>query len=233
MILFVKLIAAHLLGDFMFQTDRMCKRKYGGDKIVALATLALHSLVQALLSYLFVKDWEFWQLPLIIAVSHFLIDYVKIRSGKKGLVPFLIDQCAHYVVLACIWGNTYGIGCDYDTYESWLIFTSYVAVLAPSSILIKLFMEYEKWIPEGMSMRGLPNAGKWIGYIERVLILTFIYTGNIEGIGFLLASKSVFRFGELNRAKDLKVTEYVLIGTFASFAMAILIGFSVRWLLSD
>lgn len=77
----------------------------------------------------------------------------------------------------------------------------------------------------------MPNAGKWIGYLERILILTFIFTHNIEGIGFLLAAKSVFRFGELNKAKDIKITEYVLIGTFASFTIAILIGFGINWLL--
>ena len=80
------------------------------------------------------------------------------------------------------------------------------------------------------SLKGLPNAGKWIGYLERILILTFIYTNNIEGIGFLLAAKSVFRFGELNRSRDIRVTEYVLIGTFVSFTIAVVIGFGVKWL---
>ena len=126
--------------------------------------------------------------------------------------------------------------------------TSYIAVLAPTSILIKSFIEFEGWIPNKPSstkeqtqqdeqspieesLQGLPNAGKWIGFLERVLILTFIYTSNIEGIGFLLAANSVFRFGELNRTQDIKVTEYVLIGTFVSFTIAILIGFGVKWLI--
>ena len=87
-------------------------------------------------------------------------------------------------------------------------------------------------MPEKAAAQGLPNAGKWIGYLERILVLTFIFTGNIEGIGFLLAAKSVFRFGELNRAKDIRTTEYVLIGTFTSFAIAILAGFAAKWLLS-
>ena len=47
----------------------------------------------------------------------------------------------------------------------------------------------------------MPRAGEWIGYIERVLILTFVITGNIEAVGFLLAAKSVFRFDDLNKAK--------------------------------
>ncbi len=48
--------------------------------------------------------------------------------------------------------------------------------------------------------------------------------GCMEGIGFLLAAKSVFRFGELTKAKEVKITEYVLIGTLSSFTIAILIG---------
>lgn len=111
-----------------------------------------------------------------------------------------------------------------------IISTAYIAVLAPTSILIKSFIEFEKWMPVDAASQGLHNAGKWIGYLERILILTFIFSNNIEGIGFLLAAKSVFRFGELNKAKDLKITEYVLIGTFASFTIAILIGFGINWL---
>ena len=34
-------------------------------------------------------------------------------------------------------------------------------------------------------------------------------------------------YGELNKAQEIKTTEYVLIGTFASFTIAILIGFGV------
>jgi hypothetical protein len=42
--------------------------------------------------------------------------------------------------------------------------------------------------------------------------------------GFLLAAKSVFRFGDLKESKDRKLTEYVLIGTLLSFGIALLAG---------
>ena len=48
--------------------------------------------------------------------------------------------------------------------------------------------------------------------------------GCMEGIGFLLTAKSVFRFGELTKAKEVKITEYVMIGTLSSFTIAILLG---------
>lgn len=63
-----------------------------------------------------------------------------------------------------------------------------------------------------------------IGYLERVLIMTFMLVGCMEGIGFLLAAKSIFRFGELTKAKEVKITEYVMIGTLSSFTIAILLG---------
>ncbi|MFV0501856.1 MAG: hypothetical protein ACK5MH_09735 [Bacteroidales bacterium] len=46
----------------------------------------------------------------------------------------------------------------------------------------------------------------------------------MSGIGFLLAAKSIFRFGDLKDSKDRKLTEYILIGTLLSFAVAIATG---------
>ena len=102
-------------------------------------------------------------------------------------------------------------------------------MLKPSSVILSLFLK--QWTPTGDNSQSLPNAGQWIGYLERILILTFILIQSIEGVGFLLAAKSVFRFGELNKPKDIKTTEYVLIGTLSSFAIAILIGYAVKSIL--
>lgn len=74
-----------------------------------------------------------------------------------------------------------------------------------------------QWTPSSSNSQSLPKAGQWIGYIERMLILTFVFVGSFEGVGFLLAAKSVFRFGELNNAKEIRTTEYVLIGYTCKF----------------
>lgn len=236
-IILIKLIAAHLIGDFVLQSDKMCVDKFSSDTSAKYKALVLHALVHATLAYVFVADWNCWLTPVVIGISHFIIDFVKTLSGRNDFVGFLWDQAVHYcVIIGLSWfmfakapqtDLANGIVCM----NFWLIATAYVAVLAPTSILIKYFVEYERWLPSDDASQGLPNAGKWIGYLERILILTFIFTNTIEGIGFLLAAKSVFRFGELNRAKDIKITEYVLIGTFASFTIAILIGFGINRLL--
>lgn len=232
-IILIKLIAAHLTGDFLFQSDRMCIDKFSNNSKAKYKALIFHALAQAALSYVFVAQWDCWIVPVVIGVSHFAIDLVKTMSKVKGFISLIWDQFAHLCVIIGLWWLAFAgmpdIADEIVPSNFWLIATAYIAVLAPTSILIKSFIEYEKWMPSEASSQGLPNAGKWIGYLERILILTFIFTDNIEGIGFLLAAKSVFRFGELNKTKDIKITEYVLIGTFASFTIAILIGFGINW----
>ena len=71
---------------------------------------------------------------------------------------------------------------------------------------------------------GIQDAGKYIGMLERAFVFLFVITNFWEGIGFLLAAKSIFRFGDLKDKNDIKLTEYILIGTLLSFGLAILIG---------
>ena len=50
------------------------------------------------------------------------------------------------------------------------------------------------------------------------------------GIGFLITAKSVFRFNDLTRAKDRRLTEYVLIGSMLSFGLAVFTGLMYNYL---
>lgn len=232
------LIIAHLVGDFILQTDKLCKMKYESKLSTKVSALVIHSGLQAILSYILLAQWNLWLLPIVIFICHFVIDFVKVQLKGLKLPSFILDQIAHYVSIFVIWrymivGNPTVGAISYLADTLWIILCAYVAVLTPSSILIKSFMDYEGWVPKESVLQGMPNAGKWIGYLERILILTFIFTSNVEGIGFLLAAKSIFRFGELNKARDIKITEYVLIGTFVSFTIAILIGFFAKWLIAN
>jgi hypothetical protein len=60
------------------------------------------------------------------------------------------------------------------------------------------------------------------------LVFAFVVSNNWEAVGFLLAAKSVFRFGDLKESKDRKLTEYVLIGTLLSFGIALFLGILFR-----
>jgi hypothetical protein len=90
---------------------------------------------------------------------------------------------------------------------------------SPAAIFIRIIIA--KWIPQekgSLKMTAsLQDAGKFIGILERLMIYLFICTHHFEAVGFLLAAKSIFRFGDLREAHDLKLTEYVLIGTLVKF----------------
>ena len=66
---------------------------------------------------------------------------------------------------------------------------------------------------------GLTGAGRVIGNLERGLIFLLILSGQTQNIGFLIAAKSVLRFGTV--ADDRRISAYVIIGTLASACWAI------------
>ncbi len=233
MAILLRLLFAHVLSDFVFQSDNICEGKQGKTKKKYVYQL-LHSFIHALTAYLFVADWKNWIIPMVIFVSHTLVDYIKVEYLKKDVASFLIDQFVHIVVIVVLWLSLFDqakffcqefLRIEWNNLTTWTVVTAYLLMLKPASVFLSLFIK--KWTPSATVEKSLPNAGKWIGYFERILILTFILTGNAEGIGFLLAAKSIFRFGELNKAQEIKTTEYVLIGTLASFTIAILVGFAV------
>ncbi|TVQ97383.1 MAG: hypothetical protein EA403_15040 [Spirochaetaceae bacterium] len=65
------------------------------------------------------------------------------------------------------------------------------------------------------------GRGKVIGYLERAIVFSLVYSGNLGGIGFVLTAKALARFRELDTRE---FAEYVLIGTLVSVAAAAFIG---------
>lgn len=237
LIILLKLLSAHIIADFFLQFDWLCngKREKGTRGIV---TQAIHALIHAACAYLLLADWCGWIIPLVIFVTHFSIDIIKVKWFNNSTIAFIIDQLAHIAVIVGLWWIIYAdqgiaqtwLGNLLLSQKFWVVFIGYMLVFKPASLLIGMFIR--SWTPvNNAQLQGMPNAGKWIGYIERVLVLTFVITGHIEGVGFLLAAKSIFRFGDLNKAREIKVTEYVLLGTLASFSIALLIGFAINMLI--
>ena len=69
-----------------------------------------------------------------------------------------------------------------------------------------------------------------IGLLERALIFLMVLAGQPAGIGFLIAAKSVLRFD--TASKDQRASEYVIIGTLASFGWALLVSFATLSLIT-
>lgn len=253
--LLLRLLFAHILMDFLLQSSKMVQRKQKGTLQIQILSNLTHSLLHAMASYLVVMQWSNWIIPLVIFISHFCIDFFLKREGReknkannkkqdKSLNIFLLDQLLHISVLVILWLATtqqFGVISKWlttltDSNQIWKYLIAYLLVLSPMSILIKMFIKkWEHGVNKQKNVQqinveeqGLNQAGQWIGYMERILVLTFVFLGYWAAIGFLLAAKSIFRYGNLKENQDIRMTEYVLIGTLSSFAAAILIGLLFR-----
>lgn len=231
MIIFVKLLSAHLLGDFLLQPNSWVSDKE--TKKYRSKYLYIHTLLHGILAWLFVGEIAFGWFALALALAHGFIDFLKLKFQKKKTKRnwFIADQMLHLITIVLITSLYKNLYIDFTFFNNkfWILITGILFLTKPTSIIIKNIISI--WTPESNNKNdnSLENAGNYIGILERLFIFCFILTGHFEAIGFLLAAKSIFRFGDLKEAKDRKLTEYVLIGTLLSFGMAMLTGLLVQY----
>jgi hypothetical protein len=228
--LLLRLIVAHLLTDFVLQPTAWVNQKK--QKKHRSGKLYLHISIAGATAYLFSGLWTNWWLPLVIMISHFFIDLWKLNR-PENLTYFLLDQFSHILVIIAFWIIisfdlhivwAYLTGLAQNT-SFWLVVTGYILVTWPLGFIIG--MATEKWrIAAEVNKEGLAKAGVWIGFFERLLILTFIISNQFAAVGFLIAAKSILRFSDKENTQ--KKTEYVLIGTLMSFAAAVIIGILIN-----
>ncbi len=227
--IFAQLILAHLFGDFIFQPDSWVEDKE--RKKAKSKYLYFHTLIHFVLAMLFLWNFDYWWIAVIIAITHFLIDFAKLEFQKPDTkrIWFFIDQFLHIAViigLCIVLMPDFNIK-KYCTTEVLKFFAGLVFVTVPASVIVKILISGR--IPEtpdktSLQTESLQNAGKYIGILERLLVFVFIYVNHWEGVGFMIAAKSVFRFSDLAQARQRKLTEYVLIGTLLSFGIAVVTG---------
>lgn len=223
----LKLFLAHVLGDFFLQPNSWVKEKE--KKKLKSAKLYYHIAIHIALIFLVFFSFGIWKLAFAIGLSHGLIDMLKLifQKEKSKRTWFFVDQLLHVIIIIACWKYSYQAVLNLSFLQNpqfWLFLLGALLLTSPAAILIRIIIA--KWIPL-KTITSLQDAGKFIGIMERLLIYLFVCTNHFEAVGFLLAAKSIFRFGDLKDAHDIKLTEYVLIGTLLSFSIALLIGMSV------
>lgn len=228
MFLLLKFILAHIIGDFFLQTSRVVEQK--NRKKWASPQLYLHGIIHFIL-ILIIAGIGYWIAAIIIAVFHIAIDGLKVtfQNERNSRRLFFIDQAVHILVLIAVWYAILPARPSFtvalNSYSTAVVI-AYLFLTRPTAIIIAQALSHwtDVIIQDGEIEKSLPKAGWYIGNLERIMVLTFVLIGQWGAIGFLMAAKSIFRFGDLTRAKDRKLTEYILIGTFLSFGIAILTG---------
>lgn len=232
----LKFILAHFLGDFALQPSQWVAHKR--LHTYRSKYLYWHMGVHLVLLLALLQLQYLWAVAIVL-ITHYLIDLGKLflRNDRNHRWLFAIDQLLHLGVIAVVLYaiTPYQIDLSFlNTTSTLLLSTCIVFVTFVTAILMKLLLApYIKEITEDDQNEGssLKDAGKYIGMLERLFVFGFILGNQWAAIGLLIAAKSVFRFGDLNKGKNRKLTEYVLIGTLLSFGIAILTGIGYTKLL--
>ena len=207
------LIFAHALADFVLQTNWIATNKRLPQ------AMALHGLAVLGTTALATGTLSLWLIPLTLV--HLAIDVAKSRLPGRGVTLFLADQAAHLASLVAVaalapdlWRAGLWAGLP-RLAPAMTLAAGLILATRAGGFAVGLLME--PWAAEAPA--GLPGGGRMIGILERGLIFTLLLTGQAQGIGYLVAAKSVLRFGAV--ANESKLSEYVIIGTLASVLWAI------------
>ncbi|GAB2537606.1 DUF3307 domain-containing protein [Rufibacter soli] len=248
-LLLLKLVLAHCLSDFALQptswVEDRARRKYKSSKLYY--HIGLTGAVTALLT-------QNWQLTVWVMVTHLLIDLWKAYQRRTTLY-FLLDQALHFLMLGIGWlfmvDGRLAPAVVLMDFRFMVYLTGFYIATFPLSIVIKVLTA--KWGaenhrpphlprnpeegaglptpqsagPEDSRWNELKEAGRWIGIIERVLIITFVLLNQYEAIGFLIAAKTIIRFKETDQRKS----EYFLFGTLLSISLSIFMALGMKMVL--
>lgn len=223
---FIALLCAHLVADFVLQTDGLIRNKRNP------LLMLVHAFIVLVTAVFFLGGVPITMLVILVG-THIAMDAAKVYLLPPKLWSFLLDQGVHIAVIFALagfwpgevsqglWSTLPGDGLSW--YLAGLVLASgVIASLRMGAILIRN-------ATTGMTgempaqIEGLTNGGFIIGCLERALVMLLILIGQPSGVGFLIAAKSILRFGDVTNPSERKMTEYIIIGTFMSFGWGLLV----------
>ena len=189
-------------------------------------------------------------LHMVIDLIKFAYTLKKIKKGVMTLTikrnVFFADQVLHGV---CLFGITYWVIRSNVPINAWKIIEDFFDVVGVSEVLIiswalallvihkpaniviqKLLMIYkpeskddDKKEDKKEDKKKDNNAGRFIGTVERIIMLLFLSIGQFAAIGLVLTAKSIARYDKI--AKEPEFAEYYLLGTLLSTMLVIIASF--------
>lgn len=179
---------AHLIGDFLFQFDKVHALKVKGPK-----GLLFHIgiVVGCLLFFVapFLHRLDVWLFIIFIGVTHYIQDWTKIKftsRSKHQLFYFCLDQVLHIAFISVIFWTTLRTidpplaSDDYifiGLYNNNIIILYFITALVASYVghyAILLFrLDYLKTKSANRIFE------KWYGCIERICIVSVLFLGTL------------------------------------------------------
>lgn len=252
---FAALLFAHTLADFVFQTNRMAASKQK-PLVLALHFAAVYATLVAATGSVHLA---LLALALVhIGIDLGKLALTSTLQGRHALALFLSDQALHLASLVALalwlpglWSGGLWASGSVTGADAGLLGTGFWAAASPlpplpalmalvSGLILAtraggfavglLMQPFAERLPAEVTAESLPGAGRVIGLLERGLIFTLVLLGQPEGVGLLMAAKSILRFGAVK--DDRALSEYVIIGTLASFGWALVAAYATLALLA-
>lgn len=204
------LFICHIISDFYMQSSVIAKSKKNLN-----FSMIKHSFIYSItyIFSLFLINEGFFYFILII-VSHLLIDictvYFKCKYQDKECMIFCIDQLLHSIVI--YYCSIYIVLKETFSLNIAIMILAILILIKPVSIFISLvfktIFKNEKGVDE-------IRIGRYIGYLERVIIFLLCIFNSISTIGFVIAAKTLVRYKDINTNEN-HFQEKYLIGTLLS-----------------
>ena len=241
----------HLAADFVFQTRHLVDEKLRGRPNAYLLHGLTHYLSAILLVGFFIPgsivSLGTHLVIAALALVHLLVDFAKVqlvarRVIRGGAGSYAADQFVHLLtVVLAAWllspGMSFtalsaplqasrGVGTKFLAVP-----VIYLGVIFGGGYLIRFMTrsltESVKEEEFGKAGEQLQNAGLYIGWLERFLILTALLLRSPAAVGLILTAKAITRYPEF---KSARFAEYVLIGTLLSVSLAFAGAVFLAWL---
>ncbi|MFA9397626.1 MAG: DUF3307 domain-containing protein [Clostridiaceae bacterium] len=246
---FLLLLLGHVLGDFYLQTKGMAEKKEKSIKWVLLHSLCY--LGTMILIGLPIISLEIVLVIILASILHLVIDtfkyiYFSVMTKKRKKTQvierniFFVDQLLHLVFLIFI---AYGIVINDVVIREWKVVEDFFSIVGisevqilswilalliihkPANIAIQKLLLVYKPKNKDVDVKMDNNAGRFIGTIERIIMLIFLAIGQYSAIGLVLTAKSIARYDRISKEKDF--AEYYLLGTLISTVVVIVVSFIV------
>ena len=226
------LFLAHLLGDYVLQTDGLARWKSR-----SVRGLLVHGIVVTFSMWVcslpFTPSW--WPYVLGLGAVHTLIDFVRVKIGPVGpkttLLLLLADQVAHALTVAVglAWSGWLSPRVAETAFGVWLqtnhrltFIAGYVLLTTPARVLVSFLMRALG--AESTSLSDRPRE-RTVCMIERGLIATLVLMGQFLPIPLVVAPRLVLN--RRNSRAEVEQIGYVgelLIG----FGLAVAVGLFLK-----
>jgi Protein of unknown function (DUF3307) len=193
-----------------------------------------------------VSSLRFQLVIIALTLVHLLIDFCKIhlaesRPGTDSAFAFIADQLAHFITVvwaACLIEQTPLLNVARGivhllrrqpdrvlfllvVYATVIFACGYLIRFATKPLMRQVRLDaphtHSSEAPPRETPAQLSNAGMYIGWLERFLVLTALLLHSPATVGLIIAAKSVARFPQFHREQ---FAEYFLIGTLLSISVA-------------